>query len=82
MGIEYKGFEIPLALRLDLLVDDLVVVELKVADTFSPEFEAQVLSYLRFAQKPVGLLINFKMMPVAKRGIRRYLNGFSSAPSV
>jgi GxxExxY protein len=82
--IRYRELLVPNAFRLDLLVDDMLVVELKVAEAITKEHEAQVLSYLRFSEKPVGLLMNFALQPLAKRGIRRFLLTFppSSVSSV
>ena len=77
--IRYRDLVIPNAFRIDLLVDGILVVELKVAEAITQEHEAQVLSYLRFAEKPVGLLMNFALQPLAKRGIRRFL--LTSTPS-
>jgi GxxExxY protein len=58
--------------RLDLLVEDQVIVELKAVDRLDPVFHAQVLSYLRLTGKQVGLLINFNV-PVLKDGIKRIM---------
>lgn len=81
--IRYRDLVVPNAFRMDLLVDDLLVVELKVADAITKEHEAQVLSYLRFSEKPTGLLMNFALQPLAKRGVRRFLmTPPASAPSV
>jgi GxxExxY protein len=81
--IRYRDLVVPNAFRMDLLVDGLLVVELKVAEAITKEHEAQVMSYLRFSEKPVGLLMNFALQPLAKRGIRRFLMTHSpSAPSV
>ncbi len=77
--IRYRDLVVPNAFRLDLLVDGILVVELKVAEAITKEHEAQVLSYLRFSEKPAGLLMNFALQPLAKRGIRRFLR--SSPPS-
>ena len=77
--IRYRELVVPNAFRLDLLVDDMLVVELKVAEAITKEHEAQVLSYLRFSEKPVGLLMNFALQPLAKRGIRRFLLTFPSS---
>lgn len=71
--IRYRELVVPNAFRLDLLVDGILVVELKVAEAITKEHEAQVLSYLRFSEKPVGLLMNFALQPLATRGIRRFL---------
>ncbi|MBS1784209.1 MAG: GxxExxY protein [Acidobacteria bacterium] len=73
LGLTYRGLEVPQAFRMDLVVDGKVLVELKVVDAFAPEHEAQVLSYLRFSGLPVGLLINFKSLPLTKSGLRRYV---------
>ncbi|HSB74132.1 MAG TPA: GxxExxY protein, partial [Terriglobales bacterium] len=56
--------------RIDLLVGNTVVVELKAVEQLLPVHEAQLLTYLRLAQKSVGLLINFNV-PLLKDGIRR-----------
>jgi GxxExxY protein len=58
--------------RLDLLVEDQVIVELKAVDRLDPVFHAQVLSYLRLTGKHIGLLINFNV-PVLKDGIKRIM---------
>jgi GxxExxY protein len=57
--------------RLDILVEDTVILELKSVERFDPVFEAQILSYLQMTGKPIGLLINFNTRLV-KDGIRRY----------
>jgi GxxExxY protein len=69
--IEYKGRTIG-DYRIDLLVDDTVVVEIKSVERFDPIFEAQVLTYLRVTGKRVGLLINFNSR-LLKDGIKRYV---------
>jgi GxxExxY protein len=85
LGLAYRGLEVPQAFRMDLVVDGKILVELKVVDVFVPEHEAQVLSYLRFSGLTVGLLINFKSIPLTKTGLRRFVmsedNHFPSAPS-
>lgn len=57
-------------LRLDILVDDLVIVELKAQEIFHPVWEAQLLSYLKLTGKRLGYLINFHV-PLIKDGIKR-----------
>jgi GxxExxY protein len=71
LPVVYKELQLPKAYRIDLLVDDQIVVELKAVDKILPVHEAQVLSYLKLSQRKVGLLLNFnvKMM---KDGIRRF----------
>ena len=58
------------ALRLDILVDDLVIVELKTQENYHPVWEAQLLSYLRLSNKKLGYIINFTV-PLIKDGIKR-----------
>lgn len=79
--IRYRDLIVPNAFRMGLLVDGILVVELKVAEAITKEHEAQVLSYLRFSEKPVGLLMNFALHPIAKRGVRRFLLTPSSSAS-
>jgi len=74
VGIDYKGKLIPNAFRFDLLVDDLLIVDLKSTERFHPIHEAQLLTYLRLANRWLGLLINFNV-PVLKDGIMRRVRG-------
>jgi GxxExxY protein len=67
--LRYKGLEIG-EYRLDLLVENAVIVEVKSVDRLDPIHEAQVLTYLRLTQKRVGLLINFHSA-VLKAGLKR-----------
>ena len=71
--LRYKGQAIGTDLRIDLIVDDRVVVELKAVEKLLPIHEAQILTYLRLTQKEIGLLINFNV-PLLKDGVRRFLN--------
>ena len=68
--LNYKGKKIDHCFRLDFLVENEIVLELKSVDTMLPVHEAQLLTYLRFSKKQIGLLINFNV-PVLKMGIRR-----------
>jgi GxxExxY protein len=61
--------------RIDLPVEDTIVVELKSVETVLPVHHAQVLSYLRHAKKPLGLLMNFNLAVLAD-GIERIKNGY------
>lgn len=67
----YKGRTVG-EYRIDLIVEDAVVVEVKSVDRFDPVFEAQVLTYLRITGKKVGLLINFNSR-LLRNGIKRYI---------
>ncbi|HHN78929.1 MAG TPA: GxxExxY protein [Phycisphaerales bacterium] len=68
--IVYKGNPIDCGYRIDMLVDDKVIVELKSVETILPIHEAQLMTYLRLCGKRVGLLINFNV-PRLKDGIMR-----------
>lgn len=70
LPVIYKGVRIDCGYRLDILVDEKVVVELKAVSEMYPVFEAQLLTYMRISNCSVGLLINFHV-PVLKNGIIR-----------
>jgi GxxExxY protein len=72
--IDYKGVSVDVAYRIDILVADLVVIELKSVDKLEPVFEAQLLTYLRLYRRWLGLLMNFNV-PVLKDGILRRVRG-------
>ena len=74
LPVVYREVKLELGYRMDLLVEDLVVVEVKSADGISPVHQAQVLSYLKLSGKSIGLLINFNVVHL-KDGIRRFVNG-------
>jgi GxxExxY protein len=84
LGIHYEGLEIPVAFRMDLLVEDEIVLELKAVEHFTDFHEAQLLTYLRCASKRLGFLLNFWRWPMKDGGIKRILNSrvppLSSAP--
>ncbi len=68
--VTYKGHALG-EHRLDIVVEDTVILELKSVERFDRVFEAQILSYLRMTELPIGLLINFNTR-LLKEGIRRY----------
>ncbi len=78
LPVRYKGVTLDCGYRMDLLVDDLVIVEIKAVESLSPIHEAQLLTYLKLAEKSVGLLINFNV-PVLKQGLKRIVNRFSDS---
>jgi GxxExxY protein len=84
LDITYEEIEIPSAYRLDILVEDLVVLELKTVERLTEFHEAQLLTYLRFSAKRIGFLLNFWRWPMKDGGIKRILNSrispLSSAP--
>lgn len=69
----YKGVELPGAYRVDLLVEDRVIVEVKAIEKLASIHTVQLLTYLRFANKRLGLLLNFHT-PVMRSGIKRVVN--------
>ena len=71
LPINYKGMILDNGYRLDILVEDKIVIELKSVDTLQPIHSAQLLTYLKLSQKPLGLLINFNVTNL-QDGIRRY----------
>ena len=70
MPIDYKGIPWDCGYRLDVLIDDCLVVELKAVEQLLPIHQAQVITYMKLAEAPVGLLINFNVK-LLKDGIRR-----------
>jgi GxxExxY protein len=70
--IEYKGFTREEPLRFDLLVDDCVLVEVKAVQTVLPVHKAQLLSYMKLLNVPIGLLINFHEMKLID-GVHRLI---------
>ena len=75
LPVEYDGLVVDLGYRVDLLVEDAVIVEIKAVEALLPVHEAQLLSYLRLSRKRVGLLINFNVAHL-RDGIRRKVNGY------
>jgi len=73
LPLVYDGVWIELGYRVDLLVDDVIVVELKAIAKLLPIHDAQLLSYLKLSERRVGLLINFHTQHL-KDGIKRMLN--------
>lgn len=71
--ISYEGVTIDVGYRLDLLVEDAVIIELKSVEELHPVHKAQLLSYLRLSNKRIGLLINFNIERL-KDGITRLVN--------
>ena len=74
LPVVYDGEIIDLAYRIDLLVEDLVIVELKCVECINPVHQAQLLSYMRLSGKNVGLLINFHVAHL-RNGIKRVVDG-------
>jgi len=78
LPIVYKEVQLPTAYRVDFIVEKCVIVEVKCVEKLLPVHLAQLISYLRLAGLPLGLLINFNV-PHLRNGIRRVINGPESA---
>ena len=70
--IVYDGLIFNEGLRLDVLVEDLIICELKAVDEMNPVWEAQILSHLKLTDKRLGFLVNFNV-PLIKNGIKRII---------
>lgn len=71
----YKEIKLDCGYRIDLLVESLVVLELKAVEKLMPIHEAQLLTYLKLLKSPIGLLINFNV-PAVRHGVKRIVNNF------
>lgn len=80
ISIEYSGIKIENAFKVDLLIDQRLVVELKSTEAFAPVHAKQVLTYLKLMNLPLGLLINFGTATF-KQGVRRLVNNHSDLAS-
>src|SRR5215831_15985895 len=77
LPVLYKGIKLDCGYRMDLVVEDAVVLELKTVDILLPVHSAQLLTYLKLSGKKVGLLMNFNES-VLRKGLKRLVNDFSS----
>ena len=75
LPVIYQSVEIDAGYRIDFLIENCVIVELKAVEKLLPLHVAQVLTYLKLSSRPVGLLINFNV-PHLRQGIRRVVNGY------
>jgi len=80
LPVHYKDVELDCGYRLDLVVEDAVIVEIKAIEQLAPIHEAQLLSYLRLSRKTVGLLINFHVR-ILKNGLKRIVDRFPDSAS-
>jgi GxxExxY protein len=80
--LTYNGRQVPADFRLDMVVDNKILIELKAVEQLHPVHEAQIYSYLKMSGLPLAFLVNFNV-PLIKDGIRRYvpknLRGFGSS---
>ncbi|RJF92906.1 GxxExxY protein [Sphingomonas cavernae] len=80
IDIEFEGLRFDAAFRVDLLVDERLLVEIKSVDQLHASHAKQLLTYLRLTKQPVGLLINFGGATL-KEGVRRLVNGYKPSAS-
>jgi GxxExxY protein len=73
ISLIYRGLQLDAGYRADMIVNEKVIVELKAVDALAPIHKAQMLTYLKLAGKPTGLLINFNV-PILKDGVQRVFN--------
>jgi len=78
--VHYKGKDLGGNLKLDLLVNDLIIVEEKAVEQMIPLFNAQLLSYLKLAGKPKGLLINFNSENITEQVVSLVTEDFAKLP--
>jgi GxxExxY protein len=76
VNAEYKGMPLEADLRLDVLVEDFVIVELKAIDGILPVHQAQVLTYMKLLKKPKGISINFNCTNIFKEGQKTLVNEY------
>ena len=76
LPVSYKGIKLDCGYKMDLVIEDAVIVELKSVEQLLPVHSAQLLTYLKLARKQVGLLMNFNE-PVLRKGLKRLVNDFS-----
>nr|MBK9653250.1 GxxExxY protein [Bacteroidota bacterium] len=70
----YKGIDLEAQLRLDVLVEDILCVELKACDYILPIHEATIISYMKMLEKPKGIIINFNCVNIFSEGQKTYVN--------
>lgn len=79
LPVSYKGVKLDCGYRIDLLVENTVIVEIKSVEILIPIHTAQLLTYLKLLDRAVGLLINFNV-PVLRKGLKRVVNNFTVQP--
>ncbi len=71
----YKDIDTGKSYEMDLLVEDEIIIEAKAAEVMHPVFDAQLISYLKLSNRPLGYLVNFNVVKM-KDGFKRFVNGF------
>jgi GxxExxY protein len=77
--VNYKGVQLDADLRLDLIVEESIVIEIKAVEALNPVYAAQILSYMKLLQLPKGILFNFCSPNIFKEGQRTFVNDIFSA---
>ena len=77
--VHYRGNLMNKKFRLDTIIENVVVAELKASDGFTPLYQAQVLSHMKLSKYPKGLLINFNVVNLVKEGLIPLVNQYFSA---
>jgi GxxExxY protein len=72
IALKYKTVSLDCGYRIDFLIEDRIVIEIKSVDALVPIFDAQILTYMKLADKPLGLLMNFNAA-VLKDGLKRFV---------
>ncbi len=73
--LQFKGFALSKEYKIDILVEQKLIIELKSVEALLPVHEAQLISYLKLADKRMGFLINFNV-PIIKSGFKRFVNNY------
>ena len=81
LPVRYKGIKLDCGYRMDLVVEDTVLVEIKAIEGLLPVHSAQLLTYLKSSGKRVGLLINFNV-PILAKGLKRMVNQYPESSSL
>ena len=79
LPINYKGLELDTELRLDFLVENLILVKSKARESMLPVHGAQILTYMKLMKKPKGILINFNCTNIFKEGKKTFVNEYYAA---
>ena len=79
LPLEYKGIKLDYGYRLDVVVENAIILELKACEEIEPIHKAQLLTYLRLSNLSLGLLLNFNV-PLMRDGIVRIVNDFNETP--
>jgi len=77
--VNYKGVDLDCELRYDILVEDLIICELKSTSEMHPIFDATLISYMKHLQKPKGILINFHVRNIFYEGQKTFVNEYFAA---